>query len=244
MFNPHKVPPKTTLPCDLTFYFIFVKKILLKKLLLFLLPLPIFGFGQNVNIPDSSFKAYLVGNKAINTNRDKEIQISEASAFNDTIDCRDMSISNLKGIEAFTTLTYLDCKGNQLTSLDVSKNTALTVLDCSYNPLTSLDVSKNSALYSLLCYANQLISLNISGASALSWLNCGGNQLTSLDLSKNSALTELGCFNNQFSSLDLSKNTSLTWLNCGENQLSSLDLSRNTSLTYLECGKINLIVML
>ncbi|MCX6197253.1 MAG: hypothetical protein NTY55_11520, partial [Flavobacteriia bacterium] len=69
----------------------------MKKLLLILLLLPIFGFGQNVNIPDSSFKAYLVGNKAINTNRDKEIQISEASAFNDTIDCRDMSISNLKG---------------------------------------------------------------------------------------------------------------------------------------------------
>ena len=58
----------------------------MKKLLLILLLLPIFGFGQNVNIPDSSFKAYLVGNKAINTNRDKEIQISEASAFNDTIE--------------------------------------------------------------------------------------------------------------------------------------------------------------
>ena len=203
----------------------------MKELLLILLLLPIFGFGQIVIIPDSSFKAYLVGNKAINTNRDKEIQISEASAFNDTIDCRDMSISNLKGIEAFTTLTYLDCKGNQLTSLDVSKNTALTVLDCSYNPITSLDVSKNSALYSLLCYANQLISLNISGASALSWLNCGGNQLTSLDLSKNSALTELGCFNNQLSSLDLSINTSLTYLDCGENKFDCTALKSKYGIT-------------
>ena len=127
-----------------------------KKLLLILLLLPIFGFGQIVIIPDSSFKAYLVGNKAINTNRDKEIQISEASAFNDTIDCRDMSISNLKGIEAFTTLTYLDCKGNQLTSLDVSKNTALTSLSCGVNQLTSLDVSKNNALTSLWCYGNHV----------------------------------------------------------------------------------------
>jgi hypothetical protein len=36
---------------------------------------------KNVNIPDANFKAYLVGNKAININGDTEIQVSEASAF-------------------------------------------------------------------------------------------------------------------------------------------------------------------
>ena len=35
---------------------------------------------------------------------------------------------------------------NQLTTLDVSKNTALTDLDCDNNQLTTLDVSKNTAL--------------------------------------------------------------------------------------------------
>ena len=103
------------------------------KLLLLLLALPLFSFGQNVNIPDANFKAYLVGNKEINTNGDKEIQVSEASAFNSEIDCFMMDISNLKGIEAFTTLTSLNCYGNQLTSLDVSKNTALTHLYCDGN---------------------------------------------------------------------------------------------------------------
>ena len=34
-------------------------------------------------------------------------------------------------------IKYLDCKGNNLTSLDVSKNTALTWLDCEDNKLTS-----------------------------------------------------------------------------------------------------------
>jgi hypothetical protein len=30
------------------------------------------GFEKNVNIPNANFKAYLVGNSAINTNGDKE----------------------------------------------------------------------------------------------------------------------------------------------------------------------------
>ena len=144
----------------------------MKNLLLVLLVLPIL-FGCNngiVNIPDVNFKAYLVGNKEINTNGDKEIQLSEASAFKDAIECYNLNISNLKGIEAFTALTELSTGFNQLTSLDVSKNTALTLLFCGGNQLTSLDVSKNTALTKL-------------------W--CGGNQLTSLDVSKNRALTLL-----------------------------------------------------
>ena len=45
----------------------------MKKTLLILLCLPMIGFGQNVNIPDANFKAYLVGNSNINTNNDSEM---------------------------------------------------------------------------------------------------------------------------------------------------------------------------
>ena len=75
----------------------------------------------------------MVGNASINTNRDIAIQVSEASAFNGTIICSRKKISNLTGIEALTALTVLTCNGNQLTSLDVTKNTALTVLSCRDN---------------------------------------------------------------------------------------------------------------
>ena len=125
------------------------------KLLLLLLALPMIGFGQNVNIPDANFKEYLVNNTAINTNGDNQIQVSEASAFKGEIDCSELNISNLKGIEAFTALTNLRCNYNQLTSLDISQNTALTYLDCQNNQLTSLDVSKNIALTYLECGGNQ-----------------------------------------------------------------------------------------
>ena len=88
----------------------------MKTLLLILLLVPMMSFGQNVYIPDTQFKNYLVNNTAINTNGDSEIQVSEASAFTGTIDCTGdacgpwmLFISDLTGIEAFTALTVLDC---------------------------------------------------------------------------------------------------------------------------------------
>ncbi|MDR0303250.1 MAG: hypothetical protein LBH98_00535 [Chitinispirillales bacterium] len=55
-------------------------------------------------------------------------------------------ITSLTGIEYFTALTSLNCSGNQLTTLDVSKNAAMEVLSCSNNQLTELDVSKNTKI--------------------------------------------------------------------------------------------------
>ena len=140
------------------------------------------GFGQNVNIPDANFKAYLVGNTAINTNGDTEIQVSEATAFGGSIICTNMNISNLTGIEDFIALTTLGCSMNQLTALDLSNNTSLTALSCATNQLTSLDVSNNTALTSLSCYLNHLTSLDVSSNTVLTTFNCFDNQLTSLDV--------------------------------------------------------------
>ena len=207
----------------------------MKLLLLLLLALPMIGFGQNVNIPDANFKAYLVGNSAINTNADNEIQVSEASAFNGSINCINMNISNLTGIEAFVSLTSLNCYDNQLTSIDVSNNNALTNLLCYNNQLTSLDVSSCTALTYLNCEGNQLTSLDASSCTALTDLGCEGNQLTSLDVSTCTALTYLHCYNNQLTSLDVSSCTAIGALFCYDNQLTSLDVSACTALAFLYC---------
>jgi hypothetical protein len=54
-------------------------------------------------------------------------------------------------------LTEFECTNNQLTSLDVTKNTKLIHLHCYKNQLQSLDVSKeNTALIDLSCYSNQI----------------------------------------------------------------------------------------
>jgi len=111
----------------------------MKKILLTLIISATIGLvhAQNVNIPDAIFKAVLVGNTAINTNGDTEIQVSEAAAFGGTIHCNGMNIADLTGIEDFTALTELHCASNQLNSLDVSNNTALSELGCDYNQLSS-----------------------------------------------------------------------------------------------------------
>jgi hypothetical protein len=126
-------------------------------------------FGQNVYIPDVAFKAYLVGNSAININGDDEIQISEAVAFGGGIFCYNLNISDLTGIEAFTALTFLECSSNLLTSLDVSTSTNLEALFCSNNLLTYLNVSNNPILNHLYCYGNLLTSLDVSNTPCGNW---------------------------------------------------------------------------
>lgn len=145
-------------------------------------------------------------------------------------------IKDLTGIELFPKLDTLDCKNNNLTRLDVSKNTKLTKLYCEFNQLTGLDLNKNTKLTELTCQVNQLTSLDLSKNTALTKLDCALNPLTSLDVSNNTALTYLDCNYNQLTGLDLSQNTALTKLGCHDNQLTSLDLSKNTALDTLDCS--------
>ena len=159
------------------------KNKIIKKLLLILLCLPFIGLGQNVNIPDANFKAYLVSNWAINTNGDTEIQVSEANVFNGSIHCQNLNISDLTGIEDFTFLNALYCSYNQLTSLDVSGATALTSLYCSSNNITSLDLSNNTNLTTLHCFINQITTLDVSNNTNLTDLRCSYNALTTLNVS-------------------------------------------------------------
>ncbi|PZU90503.1 MAG: hypothetical protein DI529_02895 [Chryseobacterium sp.] len=207
------------------------------KIYLFvLIGISVFFKTQVVNIPDANFKAYLVGNPLINTNNDNDIQISEANAFTGTISCYSRNITNLTGIEAFVNLAELNCANNQITSLDLSKNTFLSYLNCLSNQLTNLDLSKNTALTGLYCVYNQIINLDISKNTNLTTLLCYNNKIKNLDISQNLALTTLSCGSNQLTSIDVSKNTALEGLYVDYNQLTNIDVSKNTVLTDLYCS--------
>jgi hypothetical protein len=188
-------------------------------------------FGQNVYIPDANFKAYLVGNSAINTNSDTEIQLSEASTFTGTIACNGQNIYDLTGIEAFTALTLLNCQVNQLTSLDISNNIALEVLYCALNQLTSLDLASNTSLTLLDCYGNQLTSLDVSNNTSLGLMGCGSNQLSSLDVSNNTVLAALVCENNQLECLNFKNENNIL--------LVTFQASGNPNLTCIEVDDVN-----
>lgn len=187
---------------------------------------------NETNFPDAIFKEYV----SSEFDKDSNGSLSEEEITKATnIYVYDKEIKNLKGIEYFTNLISLECSNNQLTSLDVSKNTYLQVLWCDFNQLTKLDISKNTALTELVCRVNQLTELDVNKNTALTSLSCYENPLTKLDISHNTALEDLCCSSNQLTELNLSNNTALKRLQCFSNQLQKLDLSKNTNLEILEC---------
>lgn len=188
-----------------------------------------------VYIPDLNFKTYLLNQSTINTNGDNEIQVNEATSYNQKIDCSNLNITDLTGIEAFVNLTELLALSNMLTSLDISQNTQLTTLWIPNNQLTSLNLFHNTALRSINCDMNQLTNLDLRQNTNLRFLSCLGNYLPNLDVRQNLHLTDLWLHGNQLSSLDLTQNTALTFLGCNMNQLTSLDLSQNPNLKLLHC---------
>ena len=177
----------------------------------------------------------------VDANKDGAITVNEAQKVK-VLELRDsetdesFNISEMPEIKHFTSLTYLDCSMNKLTSLDLSQNTALTGLMCYGNQLTSLNVSNCTALDDLTCPGNQLTSLDLSQNTALTSLMCDGNQLTSLNVSNNPALRYLYCINNQLTSLYVGSCPDLVELFCDDNQLTSLDVHYNRELKHLSCS--------
>jgi len=216
----------------------------MKRLLLFgAIAISINAFAQNVNIPDPFFKSYLLSNVNINTNGDTEIQSSEANSFTGTIYCDKAFISDLTGIEAFTSIHTLYCAINQLTSLDVTQNTFLTTLLCYNNQLTSLDVSQNVFLTHLQCEDNQLECLNVKNQTntAFSILYANGNpnltcvEVDDVSYSMNNWNNALFEFDVQTSfSTDCNNACSMSFTGIGELNTTSKQLLKIVDLMGIE----------
>ena len=127
---------------------------------------------DETNFPDYNFRENWILKQTFAD--DNYLNDKEAASVT-AIDISGKGITTLKGIEHFTALKTLNCSGNNLDAIDLSKNTALEELNCSSNILSALGVTANTKLKKL---------------------NCSGNQLTALDVTKNTALTELYCYRN------------------------------------------------
>jgi Leucine-rich repeat (LRR) protein len=141
---------------------------------------------------------------------------------------------DLTGIQDFVSLTYLDCRSNSLSSLDLSKNTALVTLKCDRNRLTSLDISKNINLQTLDCNENKITNLDTSNNPLLDEVICYGNDLTKIDVSTNLMLKFFNCSYNELTDIDVTKNIFLEKLGIGSNKLTSIDISKNNLLDFLD----------
>ena len=189
--------------------------------------------------PDTTFRQWVLDNITGGSTTLTADMITNTTA----ITVISKNIADLKGIEYFTALTWLNCSLNKLTTLDVSKNSELEYLYCSINELSALDVSKNPELQYLHCYINNLKALDVSNNTALAVLSCDRNNLTALDVSNNTKLARLECYSNQLTTLYVSNNTKLTYLDCDSNQLTALDVSNNTALAVLSCDSNQLTAL-
>ena len=92
------------------------------------------------NFPDANFRSYVAAN-TIDKDGNGWLSDEEIAAVK-TMNVSSKSIKDLTGIEHFTALTGLNCSKNQLTKLNVSKNTKLTVLTCFNNQISGLNMTE------------------------------------------------------------------------------------------------------
>tara|TARA_Y100001934_G_C12133565_1_gene669022 strand:+ start:31 stop:912 length:882 start_codon:yes stop_codon:yes gene_type:complete len=179
------------------------------------------GFGQQTYVPDDDFEWYLEDNGMGNGVYGDDYILTSNIINVDTLILKNLivfnGISDLTGIEDFSSLKYLDISYN-------------------FGFLTTVDLSSNTYLVCLISEDNgEIQSYNLSNNTALEYLDIGGNlALTYIDLSANTALKYLDCGENDLINLNLSNNTALEYFSCHScHSLTSLDLSNNNNLDSL-----------
>jgi hypothetical protein len=207
-----------------------------------------FDCSTVTQIPDAKFEDKLIALQIDKDGKNGLVATASIAALT-TLDVSNSSITDLTGIQAFTALTTLNCSGNLLKKLDVSKNTAFSTLNCANNP-------------SLICIqvANVAAASNwttIKDATASFNLDCTiytlipdakfEDKLIALQIDKDGkngkvateSIATLTTLDVPFSSITdltgIQDFKALTALYCYDNQLSNLDISKNVNLITIEC---------
>ena len=139
--------------------------------------------GENFTyIPDENFELALIElgfdsdgvlNKRVLTSDISGLRVLNVSRKN---------INDLTGIQDFENLRILIFSYNQVTTIDLSKNTLLILLRFNDNQLENIDVSNNALLREFYGYDNELVSLDLSNNSNLYNVYCWNNNLESLNI--------------------------------------------------------------
>ena len=214
-------------------------------------------FGQTTLIPDPNFEQALIDLGYDNVLDGQVLTNNISSIVNLNISFK--NINDLTGIEAFQSLSNLNCDGNNLVSLNLNSNVNLRWLDCvnnninylnvdscvllmhmdcSFNELNSLNVNHNEELQELYCPHNLLIDINLGPLNNtpnipdLSDLNVNDNQLTYLDITDFPNLESFSCLGNNLTCLKVN-----VWL--GWSQWNSFQTTSNPNLFCIETDNVS-----
>lgn len=186
--------------------------------------------AQNVPIVDFNFKSALI-QMGIDLNKDGYIQVSEAMVC-DSLNLKAKNIADLSGVEAFTSLTYLNCVENKLETLNLTQNKKLIKLECQFNKINSLSLGSNQNLITLYCNNNMLKTIDVSNCPNLVYFFCSHNVLEQLDISKNLKLFQFNCEINNLKQICVNekqfyenwgKDNTAEWVTTCVNSVSTLD---------------------
>ena len=183
-------------------------------------------FSMYTYVPDDNFEMYLessgYGNGILNDDSVSTFLIASVDELNINF----LNITDLTGIENFSSLEELECEYNNLTQLDLSNNYSLEELKCSGNQISSLSINNLFSLEEINCSNNLLTTLDFMMLSNLEELDCSNNQITILDFSGCSAIEKIYCNNNSLQCLNLK--------NGNNSNISDLVAIGNINLTCIE----------
>lgn len=205
----------------------------------------LFFVNYNINaqytaIPDNCFEEMLIDSGIDSEGTfDGQVLTSDISVITnlflninpDATGC----VSDLTGIQDFTSLISLNCDNNQIHNLEITNLPNLKHIFCENNEMENLIINNNPNLEVIYCPNNLLTSLYVGNNNpSLRLLNCNLNEIQGeLNTSNNPELTEIQCAFNQIQNIDISNNIALTYLQVGLNQLTEIDLSGNSNIKKL-----------
>lgn len=198
------------------------------------------ALGNTIVLPDTNFRNVLLANYP-SVMSGNNLDIAAANSFPYDLFLNNANISDLTGIEYFTSVFKIDASANNLTTLpDLSGNTNLKYLYLNYNKLSDVGfLVNNTNLHQIQLFNNQLTHFPaLPGFTQLQQLFLSNNKISTIDdVSSLVNLLDLQIGNNLLDSLpDLSKNTNLLSLHFHKNKIKDVsDLMYLPKLETVYC---------
>lgn len=196
--------------------------------------------GQTVNLPDTNFRNVLQRYYPSLMTGD-QLNVGAANSFTNDLFVKNANISDLTGIEHFTSVYKIDASGNKINYVpDLSANQNLEYLYLNFNNLSNIDfLLNNKSLLQIQLFNNQLTNIpKFSGFTNLIQLFLSNNKIEKIeDVTELVNLLDFQFGNNLLDSLpDLSQNIKLNSLHFHQNSIVDVtELSKLPNLQFLYC---------
>ena len=209
---------------------------------------------------------FLVANINILSNKTNQVDSFEQCIIDEYNKVNSKSVIKYSDLsqEDLNTIKEIECRGKNISSINVSNLQNLEVLDLVYNKISSIDISNNLKLKKLVLEDNNLSEIDLSNNTNLEFISLSRNKIyiinlcdninlkelwmnenliTTVNLSNQKLLEELYLYGNSIDNIDVSNNRDLKVLWIGNNPLNNIDISHNLLLEELQIEKTNLSLL-